>query len=361
VRYILEKLFNSLWYDKKYSWFGVLLMPLSVFYQYFSQRLWRKKSVEHTQALPVPVVVVGNLVVGGSGKTPVTQALALALQARGIQVGIVSRGYGGTVTQATLVDANYPKQFGDEPCLLAKTTQVPVAVARHRRDAVLLLCRAGVTKYPLDIILSDDGMQHVSLYRDFELCVIGRRGLGNQRCLPSGPLRESVKRLNTVNAIVSWQEQLPHLVMPHLAVPHSSNTVPCWLISGKHALLQLLNGDIAPEKTLHGLADIQAQQKFPVEVAAGLAQPDSFYTSLSVAGVQFKIVFVADHAGLSATQLMNISPKALLIVTEKDAIKLRVNVHLTDNLAARIRVVPWRVQLPTELVDSIANLVLKKR
>lgn len=355
MRYILEKLFNSLWYDKKYTWFGVLLMPLSVFYQYFSQRLWRKKSVERSQALPVPIVVVGNLVVGGSGKTPVTQALALALQTRGFQVGIVSRGYGGTVVQAKLVDTNAPKQFGDEPCLLAKTTQAPVAVARHRRDAVLLLCKPGITKYTVDIILSDDGMQHAGLHRDFELCVIGKRGLGNQRCLPSGPLRESIKRLNTVNAIVSWQEQLPHMQLPHL-----SNTVPCWLISGKHAPLQLLNGDIAPEKTLHGLADIQAQQKIPIEVAAGLAQPDSFYTSLSVAGMQFKTLPIADHAGLTATQLMNVSPQALLVVTEKDAIKLRVNTNVPDNLVARIRVVPWRVQLPTELVDSIANLVLKK-
>jgi tetraacyldisaccharide 4'-kinase len=355
VRYILEKFFNSLWYDKKYDWFTILLVPLSTFYQYFSQRIWLKQHVNRTQMLPVPVVVVGNLVVGGSGKTPVTQALALALQARGFQVGIVSRGYGGTVVQASLVDTNAPNIFGDEPCLLAKTTQAPVAVARHRRDAVLLLCKPSVTKYPVDIILSDDGMQHAGLHRDFELCVIGRRGLGNQRCLPSGPLRESVKRLNTVNAIVSWQEQLPHVQLPHL-----SNTVPCWLISGKHALLQLLNGDIAPEKTLYGLADIQAQQKIPIEVAAGLAQPDSFYNSLSVAGVQFKILFVADHAGLSATQLMNISPQALLVVTEKDAVKLRVNINVPDDLVARIRVVPWRVQLPTELVDNIANLVLKK-
>ncbi len=355
MRYILEQFFNALWYDKKYTWFAALLMPLSIFYQYFSQRIWCKQHVNRIQALPVPVVVVGNLVVGGSGKTPVTQALALALQARGIQVGIVSRGYGGTVIQASLVDANAPSKFGDEPCLLAQTTQAPVAVARCRQDAVLLLCQAGIAQYPVDIILSDDGMQHAGLHRDFELCVVGRRGLGNLRCLPSGPLRESVKRLNTVNAIVSWQEQLPYVQLPHL-----SNAVPCWLINGEHASLQLLNGDIAPENTVRDLANIQVQQHISIEVAAGLAQPEHFYAGLLAAGIRFKTLPIADHAGLTTTQLMNISPQALLVVTEKDAIKLRVNINVPDDLVARIRVVPWRVQLPTELVDDIANLVLKK-
>jgi tetraacyldisaccharide 4'-kinase len=350
VRFFLEKLFNSLWYEKQHLFLNKLLLPLEYFYRYIFQRIWRKSYIKRIHTLPVPVVVIGNLVVGGSGKTPVTQALALALHAKGIRVGIVSRGYGGTIQQATLVNSNLPNQFGDEPCLLAQTTQAPVVVAKHRRDAVLLLCQLSDPHQPIQLVLSDDGMQHAALHRDFEVCVIGARGLGNQHCLPRGPLREPIERLDTVDAILNWQ-QPSGLLFNH----------PCvWSIQGTHGQLQLLNGAVAPEMDLSHLVDLQRNNQLStVEVVAGLANPSNFYKTLNTAGLHFKVINIPDHGSLTATQLVNISPTALLLVTEKDAVKLRCNIHLSDDLANRIRVLPWRVRLPSELIEKIANLVLK--
>jgi tetraacyldisaccharide 4'-kinase len=131
MRAAIEQTLNALWYDQRHAWLGWALKPASGVYTQLAKRTWRSYQKARTPALAVPVVVVGNIVAGGSGKTPVTQALALALSMRGFKVGIVSRGYGGTVKAAMMVDASEPQRFGDEPCLLASTTGCPVAVATH--------------------------------------------------------------------------------------------------------------------------------------------------------------------------------------------------------------------------------------
>lgn len=342
LRAELEKTLNRVWYTPHAHGLKQLLLPFSVLYGAMARHTWRKFSAQRTPALPVPVVVVGNIVAGGSGKTPVTQALAVALKARGLRVGIVSRGYGGSTTRAECVQADQPSRFGDEPCLLAATTGCPVAVARVRADAVRLLCE----RFELDLILSDDGLQHASLHRDFELCVVGPRGLGNGHLLPAGPLREPISRLASVSAILAWAERCTL----------APSATPQWVIHGAHSPLQLLSGNPAPEGTLQALALLQNKEKTVLFAAAGLAQPERFYVSLAGAGLQFKTLAVADHALITPQQLNQMPPQALLIVTEKDAVKLR-QAQLSAQLQKRIRIVPWRVNLPVQLIDDIARLV----
>jgi tetraacyldisaccharide 4'-kinase len=346
------------------------MRPLEWLYTRLARQHWNKPQYQalRQQVFPVPIVVVGNIVAGGSGKTPITQALAQALTHKGLRVGIVSRGYGATVRYAMRVDEQSAQQYGDEPCLLARTTGCPVAVAPKRRDAVLLLCAD--TSLNLDIILSDDGLQHAGLHRDFELCVIGTRGLGNGRGLPAGALREPITRLGSVDAVVCWQagdcSPANTAFNPNSQTLISSSHVPHYWVQGSHSALQCLDGSTAKENSLSALAACQQAQARPIVVAAGLAQPQPFYDAMTAAGLSFSTLPVPDHGCLSAAQLAAIAPNAWLLVTEKDAVKLRqlaanaanvVNTALPDSLVVRILVVPWRVQLPVELVDKIAALV----
>jgi tetraacyldisaccharide 4'-kinase len=344
MRAAIESTLNALWYDQRHAWLGVALKPAAFVYTQLAKRTWRQYEAARSPALAVPVVVVGNIVAGGSGKTPVTQALALALKAQGYQVGIVSRGYGGSVTQATVVDAAQPQLFGDEPCLLAATTGCPVAVSRIRSEAVALLHQ----QFGVHIVLSDDGMQHASLHRDVELCVIGPRGVGNGQGLPAGPLREPVSRLGKVDAVLAWGQTC-------LAVPI---TTPQWVIHGAHSPLQLLSGNPAPESSLKALAVLQERDQTRLFAAAGLAQPERFYVSLAGAGLQFQTLSVPDHGALTDAQFASLPADALLIVTEKDAVKLR-HANLAAKYQRMIRIVPWRVTLPSALVATIAALIKK--
>ena len=359
MRAALENTLNALWYGGRFKLMGTVLRPVAAGLQVLARRNWRAKAALRATPLPVPVVVVGNIVAGGSGKTPVTQALAVALTARGLRVGIVSRGYGGKVRRASLVNPDEPSLYGDEPCLLAATTGCPVAVGHKRRAAVALLCQ----RFALDVIVSDDGLQHAALHRDFEICVLGPRGLGNGRLLPAGPLREPAARLASVGAVLVWGE--PDASVPKRVAQHK--------IVGAHGGLQMLSGNSAPEASLQALAVLQARsaerqskpirQGSPIKVplhilaAAGLAQPERFYVSLAGAGLQFKTLSVPDHGVISAAQWARIPEQALLLVTEKDAVKLRA-ANLSAAQQKCIRVVPWRVQLPMALVDAVVSAVV---
>ena len=174
-----------------------LLSPLSLVFLAVS-RSRRERTVPNR--LPVPVVVVGNIYVGGTGKTPVTIALVRELQARGWRPGVISRGFGRREDGIRLINEETPAaEAGDEPLLIARETGVPVAVGRARFEAGRALLEA----HPeVDLIVSDDGLQHAALARDVEIAVVGARGLGNGWVLPAGPLREPPSRLDTVDAIV---------------------------------------------------------------------------------------------------------------------------------------------------------------
>ncbi len=180
-----------------------LLWPLSLLFGYLSKRrrLQYQSGEKSSYKAEVPIVVVGNITAGGNGKTPVVVWLVEELKSLGFKPGVVSRGYGGKAeAYPLLVDKETPaQQCGDEPSLIARRTGVPVAVDPVRANAVKAL-----SDFNLDVIITDDGLQHYALQRDIEIAVVdGKRRYGNQKLLPLGPLREGMERLRQVDFIIA--------------------------------------------------------------------------------------------------------------------------------------------------------------
>lgn len=251
--------------------------------------------------LPVPVVVVGNIGVGGTGKTPLTLALAAQLRASGYRPGIVSRGYGGNARGVQAVPATGdPRAYGDEPVLLARRSGCPVWIGTDRAAAAgaLLAAHPGC-----NLIICDDGLQHYALARDFEIAVVdGARGLGNGRLLPSGPLREPVSRLAAVSAIV---------VNGAGAAPAAGGAVYRMSLHGMQ---------------LHNLKD-PARRAPPahfagtrVHAVAAIGHPQRFFDHLRNLGIDFSPHAFPDHYAFKATDLA-FGDDAPVIMTEKDAVK----------------------------------------
>jgi tetraacyldisaccharide 4'-kinase len=276
--------------------------------------------------LPAPVIVIGNLSVGGTGKTPLTLAVVEALRTRGYRPGVVSRGYGGSQREPLLLDdAPDPARVGDEPCLI-RTSGVPVVVGRDRPAAAQLLLDAGC-----DVLIADDGLQHYALARDVEICVIdGVRRFGNGRLLPAGPLREPLSRLRRVdfrvcNGGVAADGEYP---------------------------MQLRGGDVVAlcDGQQQSLASFREQR---VHAVAAIGNPQRFFDSLRAAGIELIEHAFADHHAFAPTDL-NFNDDLPVLMTDKDAVKCqrfaqphwwRVPVHADlpkafhDALAARIDVV----------------------
>lgn len=249
----------------------------------------------------VPVIVVGNITLGGTGKSPLVAWLGRWLVAQGWSPGIVSRGYGGKASHYPLFVTASTNAFdsGDEPIMLAQQTGLPVVADPNRVRGAQALIGAGC-----DIILSDDGLQHLALGRDVELVVIdGARGLGNGHCLPAGPLRESVSRLQRVDAVIV-NGRLQH------ALPIASNvttmqlTPLCWR--------RLADGARFP------LTPLPFQP--PVHAVAGIGHPERFFRTLKTLGVEGEWHPLADHQHYSADALTFAEPRPV-IMTAKDAVK----------------------------------------
>ncbi len=290
---------ERIWSGRSPLW--LVLWPFSLLYGAISwlirlsyQRGWRKR-----WRAPRPVIVVGNLTAGGNGKTPLVIWLVEALQARGLRAGVVSRGYGGKAEHyPLLVTALTPTtQAGDEPVLIAQRTGVPVAVAPQRRQAVEAL----LANHALDIIITDDGLQHYALQRDREIVVVdGIRRFGNGWWLPAGPMRERANRLQQVDAVVvnggvAAESEIAMTLQPGLAV-------------------NLVTGETAALKTL---PDFVAM--------AGIGHPPRFFATLQQQGVQAvaEIAF-ADHHAYSEQELAELTRgEQSLLMTEKDAVKCR--------------------------------------
>ncbi|ULS46531.1 tetraacyldisaccharide 4'-kinase [Pectobacterium carotovorum] len=279
-----------------------LLLPLSWLYGLItflirqSYRLgWRK-----SWRSPVPVVVVGNLTAGGNGKTPVVIWLVEQLQRRGYRVGVVSRGYGGKAERYPLLldESVTTAQAGDEPVLIFQRTGAPVAVAPRRRDAVSAL----LAQHTLDVVITDDGLQHYALERDIELVVIdGMRRFGNGWWLPAGPMRERESRLASVDAVIV-----------NGGTPRA-NEIGMTLTAGM--AVNVLSGESQPLSQLH---DVVAM--------AGIGHPPRFFATLRDAGVSIaREVAFADHQSYQQEQLEPLTKDAMqpLLMTEKDAVKCK--------------------------------------
>ncbi len=249
----------------------------------------------------VPVLVVGNLTVGGTGKTPLTAYLANSLRSLGRRPGIATRGHGGAAGQVRLVSPHSsPAEVGDEPLLLLRRTGVPVCVAPRRADAARALVAAGC-----DVILCDDGLQHLALARDLEIAVVdAARGLGNGRLLPAGPLREPASRLGSVDLVV-------------LNVSGSAEAGFDW----PGALRMRLVGDEAVSLTGQAanrpLADFRGAT---VHAVAAIGNPHRFFRQLRAAGLQLQEHAFPDHHAFTPADLDFGDARAVLM-TEKDAVK----------------------------------------
>lgn len=279
----------------------LLLLPFSLLYGLIGTLLrmsyllgWRK-----AWRAPVPVVVVGNLTAGGNGKTPVVIWLVQELQRRGLRVGVVSRGYGGKAAAYPLVLASDTStvEAGDEPVLIYQRTGAAVAVSPVRREAVEALLAAG----PLDIIITDDGLQHYALARDIEIVVVdGERRFGNGWWLPAGPMRERASRLSSVTAVIN-----------NGGTPHPGELA-----------MRLVPGDAV---NLRSGAACPAAALTNVVAMAGIGHPPRFFNTLKTLGVTpVNTVAFADHQQYSAQTLNALTAAGeTLLMTEKDAVKVR--------------------------------------
>jgi tetraacyldisaccharide 4'-kinase len=291
-------------------WHG-LLIPLSWLYLGIS-RLRHSAYKLHLLAvhrLPVPVIVVGNITVGGTGKTPLVIYLAQQLRKQGWQPGIISRGYGGTATNPTAVSANSdPSIVGDEPLLIAQRTCCPLWIYRNRPAAAQALLAA----HPeVNVIISDDGLQHFALGRNINIAVIdGARGFGNKRLLPAGPLREPITRLNEMDAIVINQTGTYHTSIPARMPNYTMH------LQG-YQFTQLIN----PQHT----ATAQDFVHQSVHAIAGIGNPQRFFDQLSAMGLTVIPHAFPDHYQYQPDDLnfSDANLSGIIIMTEKDAVKCR--------------------------------------
>ena len=287
--------------------------------------------------LPVPVLVVGNLVVGGAGKTPAVMAVVQALRARGLNPGVLSRGYGGSATAPRLVTAaDDPAVCGDEAVLLADALAVPLAIGARRVAAGQLLLQAHPA---VDCLVCDDGLQHLALDRTVELVVIDRaRGLGNGWCLPAGPLREPVSRLEQVDAL---------LLHGRPSDPHTRVTLPAGIPQGELSLVMLPPRRLTDNQQA---GDWAAWQGRTVHAVAGIGHPERFFSALRALGLIVHAHSFPDHHAFCLEDLRFAEAWPILL-TSKDAVKCR-GFQLESCWS-----VPLQAQLPDSLADSLAQLM----
>jgi len=278
---------------------SALLLPLS--WLYGAVVRWRAAHAK-PESLPVPVLVVGNWIVGGAGKTPTTLAILRMLADK--RIGVVSRGYGRTSDEVHLVTRHSSAaEAGDEPLLIHLRTGVPVAVGRDRVAAA----RALLTAHPeLQLLISDDGLQHLRLPRDLSVLVFDDRGYGNGRLLPAGPLREPVRALRD-SEFVLYNASKPSTPLPgHLGRR---------AFSGAVELSAWWQGEPASLEALHAL------RGQPLLAAAGMAQPQRFFDMLTEQGLRFTPLPLPDHHDFATLPWPEDTRHVL--ITEKDAVKLR--------------------------------------
>jgi tetraacyldisaccharide 4'-kinase len=301
----LDARLQGVWYGP--AWRSLPLWPLSLLYRAVvaARAGLRRAGVLPTLHVAVPVIVVGNITVGGTGKTPVAAWLAQQLQRRGRRVGVVLRGYGGSHRGAPRVvtGADVAAETGDEAVLHARRGVYVVVIGADRVAAARLAQARGA-----EVIVCDDGLQHTRLARDCEIAVVdGARGVGNGWLLPAGPLREPRVRLDSVHAVVVTGRDGPPRPIPGLRGPLQ---VAARFTPGTAVNLQ--SGERRP------LADLR--QAPELHAVAAIGHPAAFFNGLRNAGLDPRCVALADHAALDPAALP-FPVDATVLMTEKDAVK----------------------------------------
>lgn len=312
----------TFWYRKKLPVWAYLLIPLTWIYRLAF--VCHKQSIKAScsqKKYPIPIIVVGNLTVGGVGKTPIVIELVAWLKKIGFRPGIITRGYGRENKQVILVKpCDDPTRVGDESILLFQKTQCPVGVANKRTQAIDLL----LEKTDVNIILSDDGLQHHALKADLNIVVMDpRRGFGNGYCLPLGPLRESVERLKSVDFILS-----------DFKINLTGSVYNLWEQDNIKTL------DYFKQKTVHAVA--------------GIGDPEKFFQSLEQAGLLVIRHIFPDHYPFQGTEF-NFKENYPILTTEKDAVKL----GLLSKSAVRNKPI-WVLPITVEIDLHFKTRFLKK-
>lgn len=336
MRAALERALTTAWYRRRTP--PPALLPLSAVYAGLSALAalpWRFGWRRPWRA-PCPVVVVGNLVAGGAGKTPTVIALVEALRAAGRQPGVVSRGHGRRTTGVQVADGTQDAgMLGDEPWLIRRRTGVPLAVGERRVEAAAALLRAHPT---VDVIVADDGLQHRALARDAELWVFDERGAGNGALIPAGPLRQRLPGRLPDGAFVVYNADAPTTSLPGPLAERA--------LSGAVALADWHAGAPMDPALLRDLAARSAAGA-PMLAAAGIAAPQRFFGMLAATGIRCATLPLPDHADLSQPPWP--PSTADLLCTEKDAAKL----DPAHPGAARAWVVGLDFRLPAALVAAL--------
>ena len=324
-----DKSLNAIWYGtaKPALWLRVLSAAFKT-----AVRLRRDMYASNLLAnvrLRAPVIVVGNLTVGGSGKTPLVIALIEALRVRGFNPGVISRGYAGVGEGLGIVNERAsPLSVGDEAALVFQTTRAPVFVCRDRvRAGQAMLEKTGV-----DVIISDDGLQHYRLHRDVEICVIdGERRFGNGYLLPAGPLREPMTRLDSIALrVCNSGEPQP-------------NEVPMRLVGDEVA-------SVADPKRRRPLREFAGRC---VHAVAGIGNPERFFAQLRAAGIDVVPHAFDDHFPYAEKDLA-FGDGLPVLMTAKDAVKCTAYTHLD------LWSVPVHAELPESFFDTVAQRVRVK-
>jgi tetraacyldisaccharide 4'-kinase len=329
------------WQQRELSFALLPLAPLALLFavlaalrRFLYRHEWLRRVV-----LPVPVVVVGNLGVGGTGKTPLVLYIAQSLQAAGWRPGILSRGYGrvrGASAPCPVFPHSDPAEVGDEPALLALRGKLPVWIGHDRAATGAAL----LANHPdVNVLICDDGLQHLRLRRDVEIAVFDGRGAGNGFLLPLGPLREPLSRLSGVDAVIF--NGAPDARV--LASRAGGERFDMRLLPG--AFYRLDNPEI------HCTADDLAAKKLCA--LAGIGRPERFFRTLEQMGLEFSAHAFPDHYAYQSADLLSL-PCEVLLMTEKDGVK-----------CARFRAgsgMPeiWALPVTAELPPAFFNLLLEK-
>ena len=295
---------HRVWYENASS--GWILLPLSGLYWMvlMLRKLFYDLGFLRTVRAAAPVIVVGNITAGGTGKTPTVLWLVQELRSRGFRPGIVSRGYGGSQSGTSMrVEADTDASVaGDEPVLLARRSGSPVVVDPDRPRAAAMLVEDGA-----DVIIADDGLQHYRLARDYEICVIdGARGLGNRRLLPAGPLREGPRRLDDVDQVLVNGD----LTGSEEQTVAEQNAVSFELVATDACRV---NGSL--------IRPLERFENTTVHGVAAIGNPQRFFDLLRGHGIQVIEHVFPDHAVLTRKDL-DFGDAFEVVMTEKDAVKL---------------------------------------